>query len=458
MSYTCTECGYSTVKWLGRCPECQAWGTLEEKGQTASTVKTKVKKSSGAKSITKVDSTLAVARRTYVDEFDRVLGGGIVPGGVILLSGEPGVGKSTLLLDVAARAAKFESTVLYVTGEESAGQVRLRANRINALEENLLLAAETDLGTVLGMIEAEDPDLLIVDSIQTLASSEVDGVPGGVTQVREVAAALIREAKARSLSTVLVGHITKDGTIAGPRLLEHLVDVVCTFEGEKHSRLRMLRAVKNRFGPTDEVGCFDMEENGIRSLEDPSGLFLSRSTGSNPAGTCLTVTQEGKRPLLVEVQSLVTESAAGQARRSVSGVDSSRVAMMLAVLSQNISTTSFAKSDVFTATVGGARLTEPASDLAICLSLASAAKDSALYAKFVAIGEISLSGEIRNVPNIGQRLSEAARLGMNRAIVARGALRGVTVPDGMVVKECEHIAEAVATVVKDKSEDPADSK
>ncbi|RAE57404.1 AAA family ATPase, partial [Burkholderia multivorans] len=219
MSYTCTECGYSTVKWLGRCPECQAWGTLEEKGQTASTVKTKVKKSSGAKSITKVDSTLAVARRTYVDEFDRVLGGGIVPGGVILLSGEPGVGKSTLLLDVAARAAKFESTVLYVTGEESAGQVRLRANRINALEENLLLAAETDLGTVLGMIEAEDPDLLIVDSIQTLASSEVDGVPGGVTQVREVAAALIREAKARSLSTVLVGHITKDGTIAGPRLL-----------------------------------------------------------------------------------------------------------------------------------------------------------------------------------------------------------------------------------------------
>lgn len=450
MSFTCTECGYSTVKWLGRCPECQAWGTLEEKGAGSTSVKTKVKKSSGAKSITEVDTTLAVAKRTFVDEFDRVLGGGIVPGGVILLSGEPGVGKSTLLLDVAARAAKFESTVLYVTGEESAGQVRLRADRINALEENLLLAAETDLGAVLGLIEAENPDLLIVDSIQTLASSEVDGVPGGVTQVREVAAALIREAKSRSLSTVLVGHITKDGTIAGPRLLEHLVDVVCTFEGEKHSRLRMLRAIKNRFGPTDEVGCFDMEENGIKSLEDPSGLFLSRASGSTPAGTCLTVNQEGKRPLLVEVQSLVTEAAAGQTRRSVSGVDSSRVAMMIAVLSQKVSTAGFAKSDVFVATVGGAKLVEPANDLAICLSLASAALGRALYAKFVAIGEISLSGEIRNVPNLGQRLSEAARLGMTRAIVARGALRNVSIPDGMVVKECEHVAEAVELVLNDK--------
>ncbi|MCI4010127.1 DNA repair protein RadA [Brevibacterium sp. ZH18] len=442
MSFTCTECGYSTVKWLGRCPECQAWGTLEEKGAGKTSVKTKVKKSSGAKSINQVDSSQAQARTTFVSEFDRVLGGGIVPGAVVLLSGEPGVGKSTLLLDVAARVAKFGAKVLYVTGEESAGQVRLRAERINALEDSLLLAAETDLGAVLGMIEAEAPEMLVVDSIQTLASSEIDGVPGGVTQVREVAAALIREAKARSLPTVLVGHITKDGTIAGPRLLEHLVDVVCTFEGERHSRLRMLRAVKNRFGPTDDVGCFDMEENGIKSLEDPSGLFLSRS-GSNPPGTCLTVTQEGKRPLLVEVQSLITESAGGQSRRSVSGVDSSRVAMMLAVLSQKIGNISLAKSDVFTATVGGAKLSEPASDLAICLSLASAARDKSMAAKFVAIGEISLSGEIRNVPNLGQRLNEAARLGITHAIVAHGALRNVATPGNMRVKECEHVSEAV---------------
>ncbi|WP_181274715.1 DNA repair protein RadA [Brevibacterium oceani] len=447
MSFTCTECGYSTVKWLGRCPECQAWGTLEEKGANASKVKTKVKKSSGAKSINEVDSSQAQARSTFVSEFDRVLGGGIVPGAVVLLSGEPGVGKSTLLLDVAARIAKFGTKVLYVTGEESAGQVRLRAERINALEDSLLLAAETDLGSVLGMIEAEAPELLIVDSIQTLASSEVEGVPGGVTQVREVAAALIREAKAKSLPTVLVGHITKDGTIAGPRLLEHLVDVVCTFEGEKHSRLRMLRAVKNRFGPTDDVGCFDMEENGIKSLEDPSGLFLSRS-GSNPPGTCLTVTQEGKRPLLVEVQSLITESSGGQSRRSVSGVDSSRVAMMLAVLSQNIPGVQLAKSDVFAATVGGAKLSEPASDLAICLSLASAALGRPLWTKFVGIGEISLSGEVRNVPNLGQRLNEARRLGITHAIVAKEAMRNVPAPDNMKIKECEHIAEAVQVLLK----------
>ncbi|WP_210604891.1 DNA repair protein RadA [Brevibacterium oceani] len=447
MSFTCTECGYSTVKWLGRCPECQAWGTLEEKGANASKVKTKVKKSSGAKSINEVDSSQAQARSTFVSEFDRVLGGGIVPGAVVLLSGEPGVGKSTLLLDVAARIAKFGTKVLYVTGEESAGQVRLRAERINALEDSLLLAAETDLGSVLGMIEAEAPELLIVDSIQTLASSEVEGVPGGVTQVREVAAALIREAKAKSLPTVLVGHITKDGTIAGPRLLEHLVDVVCTFEGEKHSRLRMLRAVKNRFGPTDDVGCFDMEENGIKSLEDPSGLFLSRS-GSNPPGTCLTVTQEGKRPLLVEVQSLITESSGGQSRRSVSGVDSSRVAMMLAVLSQSIPGVQLAKSDVFAATVGGAKLSEPASDLAICLSLASAALGRPLWTKFVGIGEISLSGEVRNVPNLGQRLNEARRLGITHAIVAKEAMRNVPAPDNMKIKECEHIAEAVQVLLK----------
>ena len=448
MSFTCTECGYSTVKWLGRCPECQAWGTLEEKGANSSKVKTKVKKSSGAKPINEVDSTLAQAKSTFVPELDRVLGGGIVPGAVVLLSGEPGVGKSTLLLDVAAKTALFGAKVLYVTGEESAGQVRLRAERINALADSLLLAAETDLGSVLGMIEAEDPDLLIVDSIQTLASSEVEGVPGGVTQVREVAAALIREAKAKSLPTVLVGHITKDGTIAGPRLLEHLVDVVCTFEGERHSRLRMLRAVKNRFGPTDDVGCFDMAENGINSLEDPAGLFLSRS-GMKQPGTCLTVTQEGKRPLLVEVQSLITESAGGQSRRSVSGVDSSRVAMMLAVLSQNIPGSNLAKSDVFTATVGGAKLSEPASDLAICLSLASAVMGRSLAKRFVGIGEISLSGEIRNVPNLGQRLNEAKRLGITHAIVAKGALRNVPTPEKMKVKECEHIAEAVQILLKD---------
>lgn len=447
MSFTCTECGYATVKWLGRCPECQSWGTFEEKGKSATSVKTKVKKSSGAKSITEVDAKLARAETTYVPEFDRVLGGGIVRGAVVLLSGEPGVGKSTLLLAVASKVAMFGQKVLYVTGEESAGQVRLRAERINALEDKLLLAAESDLGATLGMIEAESPDLLIVDSVQTLASSEIDGAPGGVTQVREVAAALIREAKSRSLPTVLVGHITKDGSIAGPRLLEHLVDVVCSFEGDRHSRLRMLRAVKNRFGPTDEVGCFDMTESGIVGLEDPSGLFLSRSA-QNPPGTCLTVTQEGKRPLLVEVQSLVTDSSGGPSRRSVSGVDSSRVAMMLAVLGQQLKHAQIPTKDVFVATVGGAKLAEPASDLAICLSLASAALGTPLYSRLAAIGEISLSGEIRNVPSIGQRLNEACRLGIRHAVVAKGAMRNITPPKGMEIRERESLAEAIELVLK----------
>lgn len=446
MAYTCTECGHSNPKWLGRCPQCQAWGTFEETGPAASTVRTKAKAAPAgrrAAPITGVDGTLARARPTGVGEFDRVLGGGLVPGAVILLAGEPGVGKSTLLLDVAARTARTAGRALYVTGEESAGQVRLRAERIGALEDDLLLAAETDLGVVLGMIGTEQPDLLVIDSVQTLASSDVDGVPGGVTQVREVAAGVIRAAKDHGIPTILVGHITKDGTVAGPRLLEHLVDVVCGFEGDRHSRLRLLRATKNRFGPTDEVGCFDMTEKGIESLADPSGLFLSRSNTRAP-GTCLAVSQEGRRPMVVEVQALVEEATGGSPRRTVSGVDGNRVAMNIAVTSKY---TKLGKHDVFVATVGGARVAEPAADLAVCLALVSAAVDRPLYSRLVAIGEISLSGEIRNVPNIGLRLAEAARLGVTNAVVARGALENVGVPPGMRVKECETVVDAIELVI-----------
>ncbi|GAA4385863.1 DNA repair protein RadA [Brevibacterium sp. R8603A2] len=446
MAYTCTECGHSNPKWLGRCPQCQAWGTLEETGPAATSVRTKAKAAPAgrrAAPITGVDGTLARARPTGVGEFDRVLGGGLVPGAVILLAGEPGVGKSTLLLDVAARAARASARALYVSGEESAGQVRLRAERIGALEDSLLLAAETDLGVVLGMIDSEKPDLLVIDSVQTLASSDVEGVPGGVTQVREVAAGVIRAAKDHGIPTILVGHITKEGTVAGPRLLEHLVDVVCSFEGDRHSRLRLLRTTKNRFGPADEVGCFDMTETGIESLADPSGLFLSRSNTRAP-GTCLAVSQEGRRPMVVEVQALVEESAAGNPRRTVSGVDGNRVAMNIAVTSKY---TKLGKHDVFVATVGGVRVSEPAADLAVCLALVSAAVDRPLYSRLVAIGEISLSGEIRNVPNVGLRLAEAARLGVTNAVVARGALENVAVPAGMRVKECETVIDAIDVVL-----------
>ncbi|RZI79447.1 MAG: DNA repair protein RadA, partial [Microbacterium sp.] len=310
------------------------------------------------------------ARTSGVAELDRVLGGGLVPGAAILLAGEPGVGKSTLLLEVAAQTAAQKHRTLYLTGEESAAQVRLRADRTGGIQDELYLAAETDLGAVLGHVEQVKPTLLVIDSIQTISASDIDGVPGGVTQVKEVAAALIRMAKLRNITLVLVGHVTKDGSIAGPRVLEHLVDVVLHFEGERSSRLRMVRAVKNRFGPVDEVGCFDLSAAGIVAITDPTGLFLDTRNGSAP-GTCVAVAMEGRRPLLSEVQALVTHSAAERPRRTTSGVDSARVAMILAVLQQHAGIR-LHSHDVFVSSVGGARLTEPSNDLAIALAIVSA--------------------------------------------------------------------------------------
>ena len=438
-SYRCSECGWAATKWVGRCGECQAWGSVGETG--AAPVRTT---SAGvvrdpARPIPDIDVTTARARATGVDELDRVLGGGLVPGSVVLLAGEPGVGKSTLLLDVASRAAQHARTVLYVTGEESAAQVRLRAERIGALRPRLFLAAETDLATVLGHVEQVDPDLLVVDSVQTVGSDQVDGAPGNVSQVREVAAALIRVAKQREMATLLVGHVTKDGGIAGPRVLEHLVDVVCQFEGERHSRLRMVRAVKNRYGPTDEVGCFDLSDAGITGLPDPSGLFLSRTTVPVP-GTCVTVTLEGRRPLVAEVQALVAASSAQVPRRATSGLDSSRVAMVVAVM-QRRARLALGGQDVYLATVGGVRLGEPAADLAAALALAGAVADRPIPAGTVAVGEVGLAGDVRPVAGLHRRLSEAARLGFTRAVVPVGAGSAPT-PEGMDVIEVGHVGEA----------------
>src|SRR5919106_1849929 len=305
--YRCGECGWSTSKWVGRCGECQAWGTVEEAGLPARRTVSPGQVSESARPIGAVELAAARSRPTRVDEFDRALGGGLVQGAVVLLAGEPGVGKSTLLLEVAARWATEAGRALYITGEESAAQVRLRAERTRALADELFLAAETDLAAVLGQIDQIQPTLVVLDSAQTVTNSAVDGAAGGVTQVREVASAMIRAAKDRGMATILVGHVTKDGSIAGPRVLEHLVDVVLQFEGDRHSRLRMVRAVKNRYGPADEVGCFDLSDEGIVSLADPTGLFLSRHADTVP-GTCVTVTLEGRRPLLAEVQSLVGTS------------------------------------------------------------------------------------------------------------------------------------------------------
>ena len=319
VAYRCSECGWQAVKWVGRCGECQAWGSVAEAGAVTARTTAATVVDRPAIPIGEVDVRRAVARPTGVPEFDRVLGGGIVPGAVVLVAGEPGIGKSTLLLDVAARAARSgehgDRTVLYVSGEESSAQVRTRAERIEAMARTLYLASETDLATVLGQIDALRPELVVIDSVQTISSAEVEGSAGNVSQVREVAASLIQVAKARGIAVLLVGHVTKDGSIAGPRVLEHLVDVVVQFEGDRHSRLRLVRAAKNRFGPTDEVGCFDLSDVGIVGLADPSALFLSGRTAAVP-GTCVTVTLEGRRPLVTEVQALVTQSTLSTPRRA----------------------------------------------------------------------------------------------------------------------------------------------
>ncbi|MFI7453755.1 DNA repair protein RadA [Nonomuraea sp. NPDC049714] len=418
--YRCAECGWRTMKWVGRCGECQAWGTVDEEGARGGAHVVQAGATTApAMPIGQVKAEMAAARTTGVGELDRVLGGGLVPGAVVLLAGEPGIGKSTLLLEAAARIAERD-TVLYVTGEESAAQVRLRADRIGAIRDELYLAAETDLAALVTHVEKVQPKLLVVDSVQTVGSAQATGVPGGVTQVREVAANLVRLAKERNMATVLVGHVTKEGSIAGPRTLEHLVDVVLSFEGDRHSRLRMVRAIKNRFGPTDEIGCFDLHERGIEGITDPSGLFVSRRSAPVP-GTCVTVTVEGTRPLPAEVQALVARTDAQQPRRTSSGLDTYRVQMILAVLERRLNAR-LGGCDVFTATVGGLKLADPAVDLSVMLAVASAAGDKPLPAGLVALGEVGLAGELRPVKDVRRRLTEAARLGFKRALVPAGSL------------------------------------
>src|SRR3954452_15987375 len=432
-TFRCGECGWDTGKWVGRCGECQAWGSITEVAATQGrTVAGPV--SSPAVPIGQVPVEDSTARTSGVPELDRVLGGGLVPGAAVLLAGEPGVGKSTLLLEVAAQTARSGLRTLYVTGEESAAQVRLRADRTRGVHHGLYLAAETDLGAVLSHIEEVRPELLVIDSVQTITAGDVDGVPAGVTQVKEVAGALVRVAKSRNIAPVMVGHVTKDGTVAGPRVLEHLVDVVLHFEGERSSRLRMVRAVKNRFGPVDEVGCFDLASDGIVAVTDPSTLFVARHH-EPVAGTCIAVAVEGRRPLLAEVQALVTPSSSERPRRTTSGVDAARTSMIVAVLQQR-ARIRLDNKDVFVSTVGGARIAEPAGDLATALALASAWKDRAVPTDVVAIGEIGLAGELRRVRDLPQRLAEAARLGFRSAIVPAESNRDAGVirkVDGMSV-------------------------
>ena len=465
--FLCSECGWSGPKWLGRCPECGQWGTIEEfhearpaaSSRTAAPGRTSRTQShtvsnSVAKPITEVGGDESAVRvSTGFTEFDRVLGGGIVPGSVTLVAGEPGIGKSTLLLETAGNVARLcaahaeRNTVLYISGEESQAQVRMRAARIGAIEPNLLLAATTDLATALGLIERFTPSLAIVDSAQTIVSQDVDGISGGSTQVREVASALIDTAKTLDIPVLLVGHVTKDGSIAGPRTLEHLVDVVCQFEGDAETALRMLRAVKNRFGPTDEVGCFDMSGEGIEEVTDPSGLFLSTgAANATPVdGTCVTFTLDGHRSLPIEVQSLVTKSVLPTPRRAANGVDSNRIAMLVAVLYRH-GGINLLSNDLYISTIAGGQAREPGCDLAIVAALASAAKSKPIARTTCAIGEISLTGQVRPVPRLEYRLREAARLGFTTAVVPT-LRRNVPVP-GLAVVQTDTLQDALAALLR----------
>ena len=449
--YECDVCGHRPPKWVGCCPECGEWGSIKEAASVPVALRQVAARRPGepAQPIAHVSLEAAQARRTGVPELDRVLGGGLVPGAVVLLAGEPGIGKSTLLLDVAqqwasASAAAGLGPALVVSGEESASQVRLRAERIGALHERLYLAAETDLGAVLGHLDAVQPGLLVLDSVQTFSAPGFDGMAGGVTQVRAVAAALTAVAKERGIATVLVGHVTKDGQVAGPRVLEHLVDVVLHFEGDRHSSLRLVRGLKNRFGTADEVGCFEMHEGGLTGLSDPSALFRTSQSEVVP-GTCTTIALEGRRALVAEVQALVGASVMGAPRRSVSGLDQARVSMTLAVL-QSRSGFKLHDREIYAATVGGLRVVEPAADLAIALAVASAINDIPLAADLIAIGEVGLTGELRRVGTLQRRLAEAARLGFRHALVPAGSNAGPA-PKGLKVIEVETVKGALNRAV-----------
>ncbi len=437
--HSCTDCGAQTPRWLGRCPECGAWNTLVEEVAVPQ-ARAASSPMPTAVSINLIDPIGAQRRATGVPELDRVLDGGLVPGSVTLLVGEPGMGKSTLMLQALGRMAADGARCLLVSAEESCEQVRMRADRLGVLEPSLLVVSDTSLHNVLAQVDAVAPDVLAIDSIQTVHDPDLPGSPGSVTQVRECAQRLVRLAKERGISVVLVGHVTKDGQLAGPRALEHVVDTVLQFEGDRHHALRMLRAVNHRFGSTHELGLFEMGEAGLIDVPDPSALFLTDRRAGLP-GSIVAPVLEGARPLLVEVQALVNSSTAPMPRRSAQGLESSRLAMLLAVLDARAGV-SVADVDVYASVAGGVRVIEAGADLAVAIAVASARIGVAVPDDLVAIGEIGLGGELRQAGQTPRRLAEAARLGFRRAIVPASSA-GV---EGIELIRVGSVVEALAAV------------
>ncbi len=438
--YSCTECGATSPKWQGQCPGCSEWNTLVESvaekttghrfESLAPTVKLQTLSEIKARDVERI--------ATGIGEFDRALGGGLVAGGVVLIGGDPGIGKSTLLLQALSHLSS-EHKVLYVSGEESGEQVALRARRLGLETRGLQLMAEINLERIVSTLQAEMPQVAVIDSIQTLWSDQLSSAPGSVAQVRECAAQLTRLAKQSGITVILVGHVTKEGALAGPRVLEHIVDTVLYFEGDTHSSFRLVRAVKNRFGAVNELGVFAMTDKGLKGVNNPSALFLSQH-GQDVPGSCVMVTQEGTRPLLVEIQALV-DTAHGNPRRLTVGLDAQRLAMLLAVLHRHAGIVCF-DQDVFVNAVGGVKITEPAADLAVLLSITSSLKNKPLPSKLIVFGEVGLAGEIRPAPRGQERLKEAAKLVFTRALIPE-ANRPTQAIDGMEVIAVKRVEEAV---------------
>ena len=442
--YHCGECGASSPKWQGQCPACGAWNTLVEglAEKPASNHRfDSLAPSARLQNLSEIEAREAERLPTGIGEFDRALGGGLVAGGVVLIGGDPGIGKSTLLLQALARLSQAHP-VLYVSGEESGEQVALRARRLTLDAERVRLMAEINLERIVSALQSEKPQVAVIDSIQTLWSDQLSSAPGSVAQVRECAAQLTRLAKQSGTTVILVGHVTKEGALAGPRVLEHIVDTVLYFEGDTHSSFRLIRAFKNRFGAVNELGVFAMTETGLKGVNNPSALFLSQH-GQEVAGSCVMVTQEGTRPLLVEIQALV-DSAHGNPRRLTVGLDAQRLAMLLAVLHRHAGIGCF-DQDVFVNAVGGVKISEPAADLAVLMSIASSLKNKPLPSKLVVFGEVGLAGEIRPAPRGQERLKEAAKLGFTRALVPEANLPRQPIP-GIEVIAVRRIDEAVMRI------------
>lgn len=421
--YVCSECGMEFPYWAGKCANCGSWNTITEEVRTPVRGTATPVRSVTPTRIGEINPQSEARYRTGMAELDRVLGGGIVPGGLMLIGGDPGIGKSTLLLQICGHLGQ-QLTILYVSGEESARQIKLRAERLGVSDQHIFVLCETDVNTIITAVEVQKPDILIVDSIQTMCLSEVSSSPGSVTQVRECTAALMRAAKGADIPTFIVGHVNKDGAIAGPKVMEHIVDCVLYFEGDRNTTYRMLRCVKNRYGSTNEIGVFEMRDRGLAEVENPSMMLLA-GRPKNVSGTCVACTMEGSRPLLAEVQGLVSPTGFGNPRRMATGFDNNRLAMLLAVLEKRAGYF-FSNLDTYLNVIGGLRLDEPAADLPVALSLISSLKDKPVDEGVVAFGEIGLAGEIRAVSATELRIAEAARLGFTKVLVPAHSLDGIT--------------------------------